>query len=210
MSGPLSRNTQAILLLTAPLIAGKNKSTSKPLTAGEYKRLVRRLIHNQREPADFLGSEATSVIAQCCSDLDAGRIEYLLGRGFQLSQAVDRWQTRALWVMSRADPGYPRRLKTHLGENAPPILYGCGDASMLNSGGLAVVGSRDVSDELVAQSIDTDRQSWCERALAARLKRFGPERPQDIRERARQSRFLVQRGFEQDHIRYALDRSDIS
>ena len=69
---------------------------------------------------------------------------------------------------------------------------------------------RGVSDELVAQSIDTDRQSWCERALAVRLKRFGPERPQDIRERARQSRFLVQRGFEQDHIRYALDRSDIS
>jgi len=69
---------------------------------------------------------------------------------------------------------------------------------------------RGVSDDLVTQSIDTDRQSWCERALAVRLKRFGPERPQDIRERSRQSRFLVQRGFEQDHIRYALDSNDIS
>ena len=69
---------------------------------------------------------------------------------------------------------------------------------------------RGVSDDLAARSIDTDRQSWCERALAVRLKRFGSERPQDIRERSRQSRFLVQRGFEQDHIRYALDSSDIS
>ena len=69
---------------------------------------------------------------------------------------------------------------------------------------------RGVSDDLVARSVNADRQSWCERALAVRLKRFGSERPQDIRERSRQSRFLTQRGFEQDHIRYALDSSDIS
>jgi regulatory protein len=67
---------------------------------------------------------------------------------------------------------------------------------------------RGVSDDLAARSIDADRQSWCERALAARLKRFGSERPQDIRERSRQARFLVQRGFEQDHIRFALDSDE--
>ena len=67
---------------------------------------------------------------------------------------------------------------------------------------------RGVSGDLAARSIDSDRRSWCERALAARCKRFGPGRPEDIRERSRQARFLVQRGFEQDHIRFALDDNE--
>lgn len=40
-----SPNTQAILLLTAPLTVGRDRSTGvDPLTHGEYKRLVRHLI----------------------------------------------------------------------------------------------------------------------------------------------------------------------
>jgi predicted Rossmann fold nucleotide-binding protein DprA/Smf involved in DNA uptake len=36
-----------------------------------------------------------------------------------------------------------------LKEDAPPLLYGCGDAALLEKGGLAVVGSRHVDDELI-------------------------------------------------------------
>jgi len=36
-----------------------------------------------------------------------------------------------------------------LREDAPPVLYGCGDAVLLATGGLAVVGSRHVDDELI-------------------------------------------------------------
>jgi predicted Rossmann fold nucleotide-binding protein DprA/Smf involved in DNA uptake len=52
--------------------------------------------------------------------------------------------------VSRADSSYPRRLKTRLKEDAPPLLYGCGDAALLDTGGLAVVGSRHVNDELIS------------------------------------------------------------
>jgi len=41
------------------------------------------------------------------------------------------------------------RLKKHLKSDAPPVLYGCGDAAILETGGLAVVGSRHVDDALV-------------------------------------------------------------
>jgi predicted Rossmann fold nucleotide-binding protein DprA/Smf involved in DNA uptake len=51
--------------------------------------------------------------------------------------------------VSRADADYPRRLKTRLKDDAPPILYGCGDAGILDTGGLAVVGSRHVDDALL-------------------------------------------------------------
>lgn len=149
MNNSLSPNTQAILLLTAPLIAGRGESSSDLLTSGEYKRLARFLRDNQRQPSDLLAPGAVELLGECKSLLDRDRLKRLLARGFLLSQAVERWQTRAIWVVSRADAEYPRRLKTRLKDDAPPVLYGCGDAAILDTGGLAVVGSRDVDEALV-------------------------------------------------------------
>ena len=145
----LSANTQAILLLTAPLIAGRAKSGVDPLSGTEYRRLARRLREVGREPADLLESNVGEALGECRLSLDSERLERLLGRGFLLSQALERWRTRAIWVMSRADAEYPWRFKRRVGENAPPILYGCGDTGILDSGGLAVVGSRNVDQALI-------------------------------------------------------------
>ncbi|HEY4424721.1 MAG TPA: DNA-processing protein DprA [Pyrinomonadaceae bacterium] len=60
-----------------------------------------------------------------------------------MSQAIERWQARSIWVVSRSDEAYPVRLKERLKDLAPPVLYGCGDSAILNTGGLAVVGSRN-------------------------------------------------------------------
>ena len=149
MSSELSTNAQAILLLTAPLLAGRDKSSVQPLTASEYRQLARRLRELQREPADLLESDAREILQECRMEPDATRLDRLLGRGFLLSQAIERWRTRAIWVLSRADSDYPRCFKKRLGEDAPPILYGCGEASILNTGGLAVVGSRSTTDPLI-------------------------------------------------------------
>jgi predicted Rossmann fold nucleotide-binding protein DprA/Smf involved in DNA uptake len=149
MSNSLSPNTQAILLLTAPLIAGRRDSSSDLLKPGEYKRLARFLRDKQREPADLLASDARELLEECQQLVGSDRLKNLLARGFLLSQAVERWQARAIWVVSRADAEYPRRLKARLKEDAPSVLYGCGDAALLDTGGLAVVGSRDVDEGLV-------------------------------------------------------------
>jgi predicted Rossmann fold nucleotide-binding protein DprA/Smf involved in DNA uptake len=50
-------------------------------------------------------------------------------------------------------------LKARLKEDAPPILYGCGDATLLETGGLAVVGSRHVDSELIAYTENIDRMA---------------------------------------------------
>ena len=63
---------------------------------------------------------------------------------------------------------------------------------------------RGIGDELAARFIDPEREAWCERAHAVRRKRFGEAPPSDLEDRSRQARFLAQRGFEQEHIRYAL------
>ena len=149
MKTGLSPNTQAILLLTAPLIIGWSKPSVDPLTAGEYRRLARRLRELRREPAHLLEPDGGSLLKECGITLDPGQLQGLLDRGFLLAQAVERWRSRAIWVVSRADGQYPQRLKRRLKDNAPPVLYGCGDASILNAGGLAIVGSRNVNETLL-------------------------------------------------------------
>lgn len=148
MTQPLSINTQAILLLTAPLVLGRDGSARECLSLREYNQLARALRERQRQPADFLGREASDLLTELNSQgFDGARLERLLGRGFLLSQAIDRWRIRSIWVMSRADAGYPRRWKSRLREDAPPVVYGCGDVSNCGRGGLAVVGSRNADDE---------------------------------------------------------------
>ena len=145
----LSVNTKAILLLTAPLIAGRGSSESDILTPGEYNRLARHLHAMQCEPADLLSQESGNLYRACQDGVDAKRMQSLLGRGFLLSQVVEHWQARAVWVVSRADAAYPRRIKARLRDGAPALLYGCGDVNVLETGGLAVVGSRHVDNELI-------------------------------------------------------------
>ncbi len=164
MTPALSANTQAILLLTAPLIAGRGPSSQDLLSPGEYKRLARHLREIQHQPADLVSPDAPEILRACQPVIDEGRLQRLLGRGFLLSQVVERWQARAIWVVSRADAEYPRRLKVRLREDAPAVLYGCGDISLLESGGLAVVGSRHVDDSLIDYTMAVGR-------LAARARR---------------------------------------
>jgi predicted Rossmann fold nucleotide-binding protein DprA/Smf involved in DNA uptake len=158
----LSANTQAILLLTAPLLVDSRpdrpSSAEPPLTAREYHRLALELHDLQRQPADLLGQGAADALRACRAVVDEARARRLLERGFLLSQAVERWGNRAIWVVSRADAAYPRRLKSRLKELAPPVLYGCGELALLGTGGLAVVGSRDVDDALVTYAEDIGRR----------------------------------------------------
>ncbi len=150
MIEPLTPNTQAILLLTAPLIAGRGETSRDLLSLGEYNRLTRILREKQKQPADLIGTGAEELIELCAQPFGRARLDALLGRGFLLSQAVERWNARAIWVISRADSRYPKRLKARLKEDAPPLLYGCGDIALLEKGGLAVVGSRHVDDEVIS------------------------------------------------------------
>ena len=144
-----SSNTKAVLLLTAPLILGRHTADADLLSPGEYKRLAQHLRDVQSEPADLIAAGSFDLLKSCGALVDPDRLERLLGRGLLLSQAVDRWRTRAIQVFSRSDAGYPRRLKQRLRGNSPSLLYICGDTDLLATGGLAVVGSRNVDEVLV-------------------------------------------------------------
>lgn len=161
---PLTTNTKAILLLTAPLIVGRGTPAAELLTPGDYKAFAQRLHEIGRQPADLLGPDAAAVIEESRTFIEPRRLQQLLARGLQLGQAVDRWKQRAIWVLSRADSEYPRRLKAKLRSQSPAVLYGCGEVSALDDGGLAVVGSRHVDEELIHYAMEVG-------SLAARADR---------------------------------------
>lgn len=143
MNDFLTEDTKAIILLCG--VFGKDRS-EKPLSLTEYSLLVRWLIGVEMRPGDLLQKENIAEASKG-SGLDKNRLESLLGRGVQLGFAVEEWQRNGIWIISRSDTDYPVRYKKHLKDKAPPLLFGVGNRSLLNGGGLGIVGSRNVDEE---------------------------------------------------------------
>ncbi len=137
----ISPDTQAILLLCGRF---GERNGADPLSPGEYGRLVQWLKAREMRPADLLerGTSADLIEAK----LDPERVEALLARGAAMALATEKWLRSGLWIVSRGDDSYPKRLKKKLGQDAPALLFGAGEPGTLNAGGLAIVGSRNATD----------------------------------------------------------------
>ncbi len=141
----LQPDTQATLLLCSHF-GQFSKNEVQPLTLSEYNKLAGWLVQHQMRPADLLETHGQMKLAEEIG-LDRDRLLTLLKRGVTLGFAVEKWVGQGLWILSRGDRTYPQRLKERLRHQAPPILYGVGDQSSLNQGGLAIVGSRHVDED---------------------------------------------------------------
>ncbi len=143
----LSPTAQATLLLTS-YFSKASSEDAKPLTNAEWGRFALWLKEKSTTPADLLASEPKALFNGWHDPrVSADRIVQLLNRGHSLALAVEKWQRAGLWVVTRSDPEYPRRLKQRLKTDSPPVLFGCGNNALLNAGGLAVIGSRNASNE---------------------------------------------------------------
>ena len=142
----INPTTEAVLLLTSSL--GKSaRNTLNPLTPSEWGEFAAWLKERSLRPSDLLQCDlAQSLKMWEHPKVSISRVERLLNRGAALGFALEKWERAGLWVVTRADGNYPSQLKRRLGRNAPPILYGCGNADLLNTNGIAVVGSRDADD----------------------------------------------------------------
>lgn len=146
----LSPTAQATLLLTSYFSKASSES-AKPLTNSEWGRFALWLKEKATTPADLLVTDPKALL-QGWHDarISAERIIELLNRGHSLALAMEKWQRAGLWVVTRSDPEYPKRLKQRLKTDSPPVLFGCGNKALLNTGGLAVIGSRNASESDLA------------------------------------------------------------
>ncbi len=142
----LSEDTEVVLLLCGRF-GGEKQERFQPLSPREYGELARWLNARNLRPSDLLtgpGRDALSGLHE--ARLERPRLDFLLERGTAMALALERWARGGLWVMSRGDADFPKRLKRQLKHAAPPLLYGAGNRALLESGGLAIIGSRDASD----------------------------------------------------------------
>ena len=136
----LLEDVQAILLLTANI--GK-KETDEPLTLKEYNSVAKWLSDNNLRPKNIFDQSVLPELHDSKTvTIDTDRIRRLLDRGGKLALVLEKWFNQGLWLISRIDEHYPKRIKKHLGNSSPPVLYGVGNKGLLDIGGLAVVGSR--------------------------------------------------------------------
>jgi len=146
----LSADTEVVLLLCGRF-GGEKQEAFQPLSPREYGELAKWLNARGLRPSDLMngaGRDQLSTIHEV--RLERKRVEFLLGRGTALALALERWARGGLWVISRGDEEFPKRMKRQLKHAAPPLLYGAGDKALLEVGGLAIIGSRDASESALA------------------------------------------------------------
>lgn len=141
----INTNTQSILLLTSYF--SKSAGDAKPLSPTEWGRFALWLNEKGKTPADLVTAEPREVL-QGWQDakISLERIEQLLGRGHALALALEKWSRAGIWVLTRSDADYPKLLKQRLRNSAPPVLFGCGNARLLNQRGVCVVGARKADE----------------------------------------------------------------
>ena len=142
----VSSQAQAVLLLTSHFTKS-DKGEPRPLSTREWGKFAYWLKDRGLQPDSLLSEDPRRLLSGWMDrGITQDRIEYLLGRGGALGLALEKWQRAGLWVLTRSDSEYPERLKKRLKLEAPPVLFGCGNRSLLNRRGIAVVGSRNASD----------------------------------------------------------------
>ena len=125
-----------------------NNANAKPLSVKEWARFAAWLRDHDLDPSDLLKGDLESRLAGWVDRfITVRRLESLTANGAALGLALEKWERAGLWVMTRADIDYPERLKRRLRADSPPVLFGCGEKKLLESRGIAVVGSRDAAEE---------------------------------------------------------------
>ena len=118
----------------------------------------------------------------CARGFDADLVASLL-RGLGDEGLLSDARFAESFVRTRCDKGYgPLRIRGELRE-------------------------RGIDSDTIEACLDSDDVAWCRLGARVRNKRFGLGLPTDLKERARQMRFLQQRGFTGEQIRRVLEDS---
>jgi len=83
------------------------------------------------------------------------------------------------------------------------IEKGCGPVRIKQE-----LRERGINDDLIKLHLDMHAPEWEQRALQAREKRFGKNISQNFKDKAKQMRFLQQRGYSGEQIRKIFGTSD--
>jgi DNA processing protein len=126
----------AALLLAQRLVA----NGAAPLKASEYWPLLARV----GDPGPLLGRTATELTARLGDAALAARVAARFASATGVAFELERLEQTGIRVVTSFDAEYPARIRVRLGAAAPPVLQVVGDASLLATPALGVVGPHEV------------------------------------------------------------------
>lgn len=146
----ISQTTQAILLMTARFPGGPDGG-AEPLTLAEWNGLAGRLESKGLTPGRLTAGTVADLLGNWrYKSVTPERLESLLERGAALALSSEKWERSGLWTVTRYEPDYPENLRDRLKERSPVLFFGCGNRSLLDAPGLAVVGSRNADAKSIS------------------------------------------------------------
>lgn len=125
---------------------GAKEGDYKPYTALQWSRLVNKIVNSTlKEPSSLMKMSQEEIFKELKVDFtESNRIKKLLSRGGNMAFALEELERKGIKIVTRSDNNYPVRLKSILKQHAPALLYYCGDISLANNKGIAIVGSRNI------------------------------------------------------------------
>lgn len=144
----LSTDSQGILLLASNLALPDKNTDLRPFSFSEWNSFAEKLANSklERPSAFFKSTPKEWEEALELNNAQVERMQRLLDRGAALSIELERLGSLGIWITTRAEETYPKRLKKVLKRKSPLYLFGAGNPK-LASGGVAIVGSRDIDQE---------------------------------------------------------------
>lgn len=146
----------AAMLLTMSLSPDREEY-ARPYSPLEFRRLEAAVRKSELQRLGHLLDVDISglMIYLGISESEGYRAYTLLHRGVQLSYALENLAREGIDAVTCYDADYPARLKRKLGESAPPFLYRCGNAELLDRPAVAIVGIQGVrTDDKVRESLN--------------------------------------------------------
>jgi DNA processing protein len=148
-SEKLSEDSSVIAMLCSQIgFSGSDHNEAVPLTLREWNSLARK-IHDSdlRQPGLLLGLSAEDLAKRLgLAEAEAERIVELLARGGTLALELEHLAASGIWCVTRIDEAYPARLRNSLKHQAPAVLFGAGDLTILQRPAIAIVGSRNLDE----------------------------------------------------------------
>lgn len=131
MSIYLKFDTQVALLLTTSF-PGDGSEYPEPLTPVEWNRLLDWLLSEDIPPGVLMQKSAIRIISHFDDEtVTSQRVESLLDR--DLPASFLEWNDASIrHIITNADFHYPATVSIRLRENAPPVLFACGDVRLLD------------------------------------------------------------------------------
>lgn len=141
-------NSTAIIILCSHLCVGENV---KPLEPMEWTNLANLLYAKKLQPKDVITFSADDFINKLEFNKEqADRLTRLIDRSGSLAFEIEKYQNIGIKIITRADSGYPKRLKKVLSKNCPPLFYCAGNSDISDRQFIGFVGSRTIGEKDIA------------------------------------------------------------